>query len=411
MARTTPGVLYRHSRECHNSDRCGNRCNESDTPWEAWVYSKRDKKKIRRRCRTQAEAKGWRIDAMKAVKDKRLRAPSSKTLRKEVDEWLAGARDGRILNKRNEPYKPAVIRGYESALRLRVLPTLGDRKLADIDLADLLELKESLLGKGCSGSTIRNSFVPLQAIYRRARRNGTVPVNPAVDLDLPTSGRRDRAATPAQAAELLDVLPTFEAAVHASAFYAGLRRGELRGLRVRDVDFAAATIRVEQSWDIKEGPIAPKSRAGVRTVPMLEVLRPYLVPFADLRNDGDGLFFGTLAEGAFEPRNIDRKARRALKAENDSRVIAAEEAGAEAVLVEWFGLHEARHSFSTYLDHAGVSETRADRYMGHSAPGVAGRYRHLLPGQLAEDAKRVDAYLAGRTSGKIAALARSAEVE
>src|SRR5439155_8536653 len=103
------------------------------------------------------------------------------------------------LNKRNERYKPAVIRGYESALRLRVLPTLGDRKLADIDLADLLELKESLLGEGCSGSTIRNSFVPVQAIYRRARPNGTVPVNPAVDLDLPTSGRRDRAATPAQA--------------------------------------------------------------------------------------------------------------------------------------------------------------------------------------------------------------------
>ena len=141
----------------------------------------------------------------------------------------------------------------------------GDRKLADIDLADLLELKEELLGEGHSGSTIRNSFVPLQALYRRARRNGTVPINPAVDLDLPTSGRRDRAATPAQAAELLDVLPEFERALWATAFYAGLRRGELRGLHVRDVDFDSATLSVGQSWDIKVGPILPNHARAVRT--------------------------------------------------------------------------------------------------------------------------------------------------
>jgi len=169
--------------------------------------SKRDKKKIRKAFATQAAARGWRTDALKAVKDRRLRAPSSKTLRQEVEEWLAGAREGRILNKREQPYKPAVLRNYELALRLRVLPTLGDRKLSDIDLADLLELKEHLLGEVVSGSTIRNSFVPLQAIYRRARRNGLVATNPTVDLSLSTAGRRDRAASPAEAAELLQVLP------------------------------------------------------------------------------------------------------------------------------------------------------------------------------------------------------------
>ena len=122
-----------------------------------------------------------------------------------------------------------MLRNYELALRLRVLAELGDRKLADIDLADLLDLKERLLGEGHSDSTIRNTFVPLQAIYRRARRSGVVSVNPTLDLELPTSGRRERAATPAQAAELLDVLAEFERALWAIAFYAGLRRGELRG--------------------------------------------------------------------------------------------------------------------------------------------------------------------------------------
>jgi len=73
------------------------------------VYSKRDKKKIRQRFDSQAAARGWRIDALKAVKDKKLRAPTSKTLRQEVDEWLSGARDGRILNRRKQRYKPSVL--------------------------------------------------------------------------------------------------------------------------------------------------------------------------------------------------------------------------------------------------------------------------------------------------------------
>jgi integrase len=258
--------------------------------------------------------------------------------------------------------------------------------------------------EGHSGSTIRNSFVPLQAIYRRARRNGLVPVNPTVDLDLPTAGRRDRAATPAQAVELLSVLPEFERAVWSVAFYAGLRRGELRGLRVRDVDFAAEMIRVEQSWDLKEGPITPKSLAGTRTVFMLEALRPFLEPLQAREQDPDGLFFGRAGNRAFEPRAVDRKAQRAWRAENKRR----QDENADAPLVDWFGLHEARHSFSTYLDHAGISETRADRYMGHAAPGVAGRYRHLLPGQLSEDARRVDEYLAWTTAGKVVEMKRPA---
>jgi integrase len=378
----------------------GGGCNCHPT-YEAWVYSKRDGKKIRQSFPTQAAARSWRTDAQKAVKDKRLRAPTSRTLRQEVDDWLAGVRDGRILNKREQTYKPSVLRSYELSLRLRVLPALGDRKLADIDLADLLELKEHLHGEGHSGSTIRNSFVPLQAIYRRARRSGLVSVNPTADLSLPTAGQRDRAAAPAQAVELLDALAISERALWATAFYAGLRRGELRALRVRDVDFDLAAIRVERGWDIKEGPIEPKSRAGTRSVFMLETLRALLEPLATRSHDPDALFFGLTATTAFEPKNIDRKAKAAWKAENDQR---AED---ELPLLETFTLHEARHSFSTYLDHAGISETRADRYMGHSNPSVAGRYRHLLPGQMAEDAKRVDEYLIGAVAGKVVELPRA----
>jgi integrase len=67
----------------------------------------------------------------------------------------------------------------------------------------------------------------------------------------------------------------------------------------------------------------------------------------------------------------------------------ADEAWAQ---LERVTLHECRHSYSTYLDAAGVSETRADRFMGPSNQSVANRYGHQLEGQLTEDAARIDEY-------------------
>jgi integrase len=293
-----------------------------------------------------------------------------------------------------------VVRNYELALRLRVLAELGDRRLDDIDLGDLLALKEQLLGEGHSGSTIRNSFVPLQAIYRRARRNGTAAINPTIDLGLPTAGTRERVATPGEAAELIEALPELERALWATAFYAGLRRGEMRGLRSRDVDLEAAVASVERGWDEKEGPIAPKSVAGTRRVFLLDALRPHLAPLLDRDGDPDDLLFGYGGAAPFDPRAVARKAQRAWAAANKER------AEADLSPLPAFTFHEARHSFSTWLDHAGVSPDRADRYMGHSTSStVPGRYRHLLPGQMAKDAELLDEYLAGATAGKVVALA------
>jgi integrase len=318
-----------------------------------------------------------------------MRAPTATTLRKAVDEFLAGAHAGEIRNRRRQVYKPAVLRQYDSALRRRVLPELGDRRLSDIEPLDLLELKEQLLGEGISDSTVRNAFVPLQAIFRRAVKNGVVAINPALDLDLPSGDRgRERAATPGEAATLVDALPEQDRALWATAFYAGLRRGELRALRAVDVN--ETCVHVEHGWDDQEGQQAPKSLAGRRDVPLTETLRGYLRAHLERAGrTGDELVFGRTSSLPFTPHYVSDRADDVWRASGLERCT----------------LHEARHSFSTYLDAAGISETRADRYMGHSTNRtVAGRYRHQLAGQLAEDAERLDAYLTGATAGKVVAL-------
>jgi hypothetical protein len=48
-------------------------------------------------------------------------------------------------------------------------------------------------------------------------------------------------------------------------------------LRWAEVDLAGGVVRVERSWDVKEGVIAPKSAVGRRNVPIAGVLRDPLV--------------------------------------------------------------------------------------------------------------------------------------
>ena len=83
--------------------------------------------------------------------------------------------------------------------------------------------------------------MPLRVVCRRALSRGDIQVNPTTGIEIAAvRGRRTRFAMPAEAHELIEAEPTQDRALWATAFYAGLRRGELRALRWIDVDWPAA---------------------------------------------------------------------------------------------------------------------------------------------------------------------------
>ncbi len=169
-------------------------------------------------------------------------------------------------------------------------------RLADVQRRDVQRLADDLLAAGRDPSTIRNALMPLRVIYRRALQDGDVVLNPSTNLRLAASrGRRERIASPEQAAALIAVLPPPDRAVWALALYAGLRRGELMALKWDDVDLAAGVIRVERSWDAKSRlMVEPKSRAGRRRVPIAAVLRDVLAEHKMVA-EGDLVVGGTEA--------------------------------------------------------------------------------------------------------------------
>src|SRR4051794_2342053 len=85
------GITKRHSRRCRSRD--GKRCNCEPT-YEAWVYSKRQGRKIVKRFPREAEAKTWRADALSALSRGALRPTrrDSRTLGRALDEFIDGMR-------------------------------------------------------------------------------------------------------------------------------------------------------------------------------------------------------------------------------------------------------------------------------------------------------------------------------
>jgi integrase len=371
------GIRLRHGRLCPS--RSGGTCRCRPT-YQANVWSAREGKRLFKTFASLAEAKAWRSEAQVALRNGTMRAGASATLREGAEAWLEGAKSGAIRNRSGHTYKPSAVRGYEAALVMRVLPGLGGLRLSEVRRVDLQDFADRLCADGLDPSTVRNTLMPLRAIFRRSVARGDVAVNPTSGLELPAmEGVRDRIASPTEAAALLAALPERDRAIWATAMYAGLRRGELLGLRWEDVDLAAGVIHVERSWDAKEGVVGPKSRAGRRTVPIPAALREYLVEHKLRLGRHVGLVFGTSYTQPFTPSNVRKRANAAWA-----------RAGLEPI-----GLHECRHTFASLMIAADVNAKALSTYMGHSSVTITlDRYGHLMPGNESEAADRLDAYLA-----------------
>jgi integrase len=140
-------------------------------------------------------------------------------------------------------------------------------------------------------------------------------------------------------------------------------------------------LEIRRNW--REGLIAPKSRAGTRTVPIPSVLSAHLAR-QRLAYGASGLFLGRTPETPFQPTSVVNRARRAWSARR-----AWKDAGLEPIT-----LHEARHTFASMMIAAGVNAKALSTYMGHAGVSITyDRYGHLMPGNEAEAAGLLDAYL------------------
>jgi integrase len=347
---------------------------------------RRDDNKISKTFRTESEAKPWRAEAKRSwtAAPCALRAKERSAKReKRGSPARTGARSAAAPAVPSSPRRFAAIDRLsptESCLRF------GHCKVSALTTSDLQKLVDDWQAEGRAASTIRNYLRPLQAIYRRARAREGVPVNPTRDLELPVPERREvEIVTPSSAATLLAVLPNPDRAIWATALYAGLRSGELRALRWEAVDVAKRIIEVRESWDPKEGSIEPKTRRSRRRVPVPSILRELLIAQRARSEPSteSALVFGVDDKTPFQPERLYRN---------------ADSVWHHAGIRERLRLHQARHTYASFMIAAGINAKALSSFMGHASITVTfDLYGHLMPGSEAEGAALLDAYLDGRS--------------
>lgn len=377
------GVRKRHSKPCGYWQ--GRRC-DCNAGYEAWVYVAREGGKVSQTFKRQDEAKAWRAEASVAANRGSLQLANRdpRSLAGALSQFLEDMREGRVRPRKRQRYKPATIRNYDQHLRRRIGPTpLGSMRVTEIRRPDVQDFVDELLGEGLTASTVNNILNPIQAFYRRAHNREEVAFNPTERIEIPDPGNRrpKRIASREEAAELLDPLRPEEKAIWATAFYAGLRRGELQALRCCDVDFSGRLISVENGWDEYEGLIAPKSEAGRRTLPFLAVLRDLLEEHVSRTGrSGKDFLFGRTAQDPFVASSVNNHAQECW----------------EAVELRSITLHECRHTFASLLIDAGTNPKAVQTFVGHSKIQTTfDVYGHLFPGSRDEVRRRMDEYLNG----------------
>lgn len=156
---------------------------------------------------------------------------------------------------------------------------------------------------------------------------------------------------------------------------AGLRRGEILGLRWEDVDLEAGTLRVKRSLSFtKDGPcpVPPKTAKGKRSIGLsricVEALRKHrLLQAEQSRSWGRNL-------GVVFPNNFGEY-RRSQRVIND----CFERVKRKGNLPD-IRFHDLRHTCATLLLTKGVHPNMVQEMLGHSTISVTlDTYSHVLP--------------------------------
>lgn len=150
----------------------------------------------------------------------------------------------------------------------RIKPKFGDRLTLEVDKSDILEWQTSMIQEGLHPRTCNLYLLVLRKLFNFAIEMGKCQVNPCAkvgDLRLP----HERKITVLNAEEIAALLREAKGSrnPHLYAFvvlgvYAGLRSGEMRNLRGRDVDLEHGLLHIQSSAEFR-------TKTGVRhAVPM-----------------------------------------------------------------------------------------------------------------------------------------------
>ena len=320
--------------------------------------------------RTPSHADGLTVD-MAEAKLRKLMTDAAPPITERVT--VAQAAEQHLARRESLERKPSTMRSYRSMLATQIEPRIGHFPIATLNRRTVEQMLDDMTHDGLSVKTRRNAIGLLSGICKHAVRQGWATRNPCDGLELPTVRRSTeiRYLTPDELELTLNAVDAGDygrvyRAAYLTAALSGLRSGEIRGLRWRDVDWTNRKLHVRQNR-VRGNVGTPKTDRSSRSIPMIDRVAAELDQLSrstEWPGDDDLVF-----SNPYTGRSLDGDAL--LQA----LYRAEQKAGVRRVT-----FHELRHTFATTMAAGGVPLRTLQQWMGHEHYSTTEIYAHFQPG-------------------------------
>ncbi len=335
--------------------------------WQArWYNDAGDRQSRMFPNRTEAKKFLDRVSADRQRGDYIDHRDAARTFASVAEEWLA------VKVKR-----PKTLAGYESLLRVHLVPTFGPRPVGSLRPLDVRRWLADEQRRGVGPGTVRNAYRVLRPVLDHAVEAGCLRTNPCSVLrrdDMPRISRTEmHFLTAAEVDRLVAATREPYGILIAFAAQTGMRAGEIGALQMAQVDLLRGRVRVEASLSDVGGtqhrlpPKTGEARELVLPATLVRALREY-VATGPAKGPGDYLF--TAPDDPTAPVRHNSWFYRAVF---KPAVRAAE-------LPAGLRFHDLRHTCASLLIAENVPAKAISGHLGHAGIAITlDTYGHLYP--------------------------------
>src|SRR5438552_3484726 len=320
------------------------------------------------------EVEQCRESFMQTVNRDRLSANSRITLTAFVE--------GAYLPWTKEERRASTSKGHEEIWINYLRNHVGELRLREFRTVDASRMLRAIAKeRDLTKTTLQHIKSVLSTIFTFAKNDGAFDgANPVDGVLIPWDAREPgetHAYDLSQVLQMLDRLPLLAKSLVATAAFAGLRLGELRGLEWTDYTGAELTIN-RSIWRSVVNP--PKTRASRNSVPVIPALAEILDEYRrSVGNPETGVVFHS---GNRLPINADKVGRRVIRPT------------LKAIHLPWYVWHAFRRGLASNLYAMGAPDKVVQRILRHSKPHVTKEhYIKVFDRTMVEAVERMQAHI------------------
>jgi integrase len=336
-----------------------------------WVHTAEGPKRRYVSGKTRDEVHDKLIEALGSRAQGLVFDAGSITVGEYLTRWLKDSVRGTVRVSTYEVHRHMI--------QPHIVPALGRLKLKDLNPAHVRALYREKLDSGLSSATVRKMHSILRKALKQAVLDGLIPRNVCDAVTAPRQTKKEmQPLTPAQAKRLFEnVREDRLRALYVLAITAGLREGELLGLRWEDVNLERGLLQVRQQLTRTRDGLsftAPK-RGKARVVRLTDMAIAALKAHREAQNEEraragslweeTSLVFTSTIGTPVDVGNLTyRSFRPLLKRTNLPRI----------------RFHDLRHTCATLLLSKGTHPKIVQEMLGHANISMTmDTYSHVLP--------------------------------